>query len=169
MNQMIMNHNRYQKGAIRRTTPGQSGFSLLEVLIAVVILSVGLLGLAGMQVTSLQYVTSSLQRTQATSLAYDILDRIRANPNGVYTTGLGDAASGYSGDCLTKDCSATEMSTFDLSEWKTSIEDLLPRGQGAVEPGAGTEVTVSLRWTGKAVKASSGPPKILNITMSSEL
>ncbi|HLE93281.1 MAG TPA: type IV pilus modification protein PilV, partial [Sulfuricaulis sp.] len=55
------------------------GFSLIEVLVALLVLSIGLLGLAALQTTSLQYNTGSYFRTQATFLAYDIIDRMRAN------------------------------------------------------------------------------------------
>ena len=56
-----------------------SGFTLLEVLVALVILSIGLLGLAGLQAASLRYNHSSYLRSQATLIAYDIVDRMRAN------------------------------------------------------------------------------------------
>ncbi len=61
------------------------GFSLLEVLIAIIIVSTGVLGIAGLQVMSLQNKTSALFRTQANQLAYDILDRARANPTADYS------------------------------------------------------------------------------------
>ncbi|MBN8443120.1 MAG: type IV pilus modification protein PilV [Thauera sp.] len=57
----------------------QGGTSLLEVLIAVVILSIGLLGLAGLQVASLRVNQGAMQRSQATILAYDMLDRMRSD------------------------------------------------------------------------------------------
>jgi type IV pilus assembly protein PilV len=60
-------------------TQTQSGFTLVEVLVAVVVLAVGLLGLAGLQVTSVRFNNSAYLRSQATNLAYDIADRIRAN------------------------------------------------------------------------------------------
>jgi len=176
-----MNNKRYNQVAINSAVSPQSGFSLLEVLIAVVILSVGLLGLAGMQVTSLKYVTSSLQRTQATSLAYDILDRLRANPGGTYVTVLGTPASNYSsssGACFGSGagCSANQTALFDLSEWKTSIESLLPNGQGEVAvqaPGAGTttrEVTITLEWEDRRdVQGATTAAKILQLRMTSEI
>lgn len=176
-----MNNKHYHQATIRPAVYRQSGFSLLEVLIAVVILSVGLLGLAGMQVTSLKYVTSSLQRTQATSLAYDILDRLRANPTGTYATTLANAASGYSsssGACFGNgaNCSANQTALFDLSEWKTAIESLLPRGQGSVvvqAPGAGSTiraVTIMLEWEDRRdVQGATTAAKVLQLTMESEI
>lgn len=180
---MIMNNRQYHQAAAKRAVSQQSGFSLLEVLIAVVILSVGLLGLAGMQVTSLKYVTSSLQRTQATSLAYDILDRLRANPSGNYGTVLNEKASAgrlasNSTACFGNGagCGANQTALFDLSEWKTAIESLLPNGQGSVVvqlPGAGTtnrEVTVTLEWEDRRdVQGAAAIARVLQLQMNSEI
>lgn len=56
----------------------QTGFTLIEILVTVIVLSIGLLGLAGLQATSFKFNSTAYQRSQATSLAYDIADRIRA-------------------------------------------------------------------------------------------
>jgi type IV pilus assembly protein PilV len=60
--------------------PSQSGFTLLEVLIAMVVLSIGLFGLAGMQTMTMRANTSSYHRSLASMLANDMMDRIRSNP-----------------------------------------------------------------------------------------
>ena len=168
---MIMNNKHYHQAAVKRAASQQSGFSLLEVLIAVVILSVGLLGLAGMQVTSLKYVTSSLQRTQATSLAYDILDRMRANPDDNYATKFDDPASDYTQACLgAVTCDAVQMAEFDLKEWKTAIETLLPGGQGNIPERVGNRVLIKVRWIDKRDQANANAEKnLLVITMRTEL
>lgn len=78
----------------RRYTPAHAlaaGFTLIEVLVAVVILAFGLLGVAGLMVTGIQYTYSSQQRSIATQLAYDMIDRMRSNQAGV---ALADSASG---------------------------------------------------------------------------
>ncbi len=166
---MIMNTKQYHHVTAQSSVSRQSGFSLLEVLIAVVILSVGLLGLAGMQVTSLKYVTSSLQRTQATSLAYDILDRMRANPNGIYATGYGDPASKYTQTCLgAVTCDAATMVDYDLSEWKTAIETLLPGGQGDIPERIGNRVQVKVHWIDRRDQKNADQ-NMLEITMRTEL
>ena len=75
----------------------QSGFTLLEVLVAMLVLAIGLLGLAGLMTSSMRDNLSASHRTQATWLAYDILDRMRANRTsaiaGSYATTLGTPAS----------------------------------------------------------------------------
>lgn len=62
----------------------QGGFSLIEVLISVLILAVGLLGAAAIQLNALKFTDSSTLLSQASFIAYDMMDRIRANPNGTY-------------------------------------------------------------------------------------
>ncbi len=75
-----MSHTQIPLGKNKRWNQRQYGFSLLEVLIALLVLSIGLLGLAGLQTLGLKFNMQSYQRTQAALLAYDIVDRMRANP-----------------------------------------------------------------------------------------
>ncbi|WP_286240308.1 type IV pilus modification protein PilV [Neptuniibacter halophilus] len=115
----------------------QSGFNLLEVMIALVVLSVGLLGLAAMQLNSLKLNQSAYMRSQATLLAYDIIDRMRANreavSRGSYFNEQGVTHShcmSYSGPV--SGCSAAEMAVNDLAEWQTRLGDELANGAGRI-------------------------------------
>lgn len=135
-----------------------SGFSLIEVLVALLVLSIGLLGLAALQTTSLKYNTESYLRTQATYLAYDIMDRMRANSVG-FNAGNYDvpdsttAAAAISGTaaCGTGNCSTGNLATYDLGQWYTRMQTLLP---GSTDPQAnmativrvGTRVTITINW-----------------------
>ena len=85
---------------------GLRGFTLIELLIAVVVLSLGLLALAGLQINATRSNSEALQRTQATALANDVVDRMRANPERLdtyATTDLGGATiSDEPADCTSE-------------------------------------------------------------------
>lgn len=102
----------------------QSGSSMLEVLIAIVIFSLGLLGLAGLQVTALKSNQSALSRSVAVGQAYEIMDRMRANAqlakDGSYDIALGATPSG------------SGRPAEDLEGWTNQLAAMLPGGVGQV-------------------------------------
>ncbi|WP_248281898.1 type IV pilus modification protein PilV [Parazoarcus communis] len=117
------------------------GFSLLEVLIAIVVLSIGLLGLAGMMASTMRNNHSAYHRTQATWLAYDVIDRVRVNrqvalaPNNNYNVAIGAATA------------STGIAATDINDWKTRLAEALPEGDGSVAVNAGNRtVTVIIQW-----------------------
>lgn len=136
------------------------GFTLLEVLVALLILSVGLLGLAALQTTGLRFTHQSEQRTQAVIQAYDMLDRIRANPvargTGAYdNVSLGYIAGSYT-SCLAPPtpCTPAQMATYDISEWNKANARLLSQGAGGIS-GANTGIrTVTIEWMEQDIKTT---------------
>jgi len=122
-----------------------SGFSLIEVLVALVILSVGLLGLAGLQATSLRANQTSLQSSQAAILAYDMADRVRANITNATTNYHLPAATPTVGCMTTAGCTAAQLAQNDMSQWNASLTQALPGGQGVIcvdsTPGDGDSAT----------------------------
>jgi type IV pilus assembly protein PilV len=110
----------------------QRGFTLLEILVAIVVLSLGLLGLAGLQATSLKNNQVAYYRSIATQQAQDIADRMRANmlgiPTGNYTITNTPAAQ----DCIGSSCSPAVMAQSDANLWNSANARLLPGGSGAV-------------------------------------
>jgi type IV pilus assembly protein PilV len=133
-----------------------SGFTLIEILIAMVILSVGLLGLAGMQTTVLKNNLSAYHRSLATQLAYDIADRIRANLDdgnklaaSVYNSAtMQPADADPQTDCLSvsSTCTTADMAENDLYEWNQALA-ALPSGQGSITVVAATRTfTVTINW-----------------------
>lgn len=125
----------------------QSGFTLLEVLVAMLVLSIGLLGLAGLMASSMRNNQSAYHSTQATWLAYDILDRMRANRAGALAGEY--AAANALGSPAT--CSTTaptgSIAARDIGGWKNMIACALPVGDGAiiVTP-ANRRVSVTVQW-----------------------
>jgi type IV pilus assembly protein PilV len=117
----------------------QKGFTLLEVLVAMLILSIGLLGLAGLMASSLRNNHSAYYRSQATWLAYDVIDRMRTNrPNAVaYVVDMGAASADAA------------MAGIDITDWKATIANTLPAGDGSVAvavAGEARTVTVTIQW-----------------------
>ncbi|MDD2661844.1 MAG: type IV pilus modification protein PilV [Methylococcales bacterium] len=115
------------------------GFTLIEILIAMLVLAIGLLGLAGLQATGLKNNQSAYNRSQATQLAYDLADRMRANVAGVatYTAILPSAATAKANCLTTTGCIAADMAENDLFEWNSAISNVLPSGSGTICLGAG--------------------------------
>ena len=104
----------------------QSGFSLVEVLIALIIMSVGMLGIASLFVQSMQAGRTSMFRHHAVTMAGDVADRIRANPRaGIAHTGIGG-----DGGCVGtgNDCDEATMAANDIFLWDQQVAESLPNG-----------------------------------------
>ncbi len=139
----------------------ESGFSLLEVLITIVVVAIGLLGVAGMQVTSVKLNRVAETRSSGVIYVADILDRMRANALN---------ASSYSTTFTTAATTDTTQAERDLRDWKTSLAKL-PGGQGKIEVVSSDaalcelpaisrcfDVTVTVRWTESNVVGGSSVP-----------
>ena len=124
-----------------------TGFTLIEVLIAMLVLAVGLLGLAGLQATSLKNNQSAYNRSQATQLAYDLADRMRANAAGIgtYTALLPNAATAKPNCLITTGCSLADMAENDLFEWNSAISNVLPSGVSSITVADGV-YTIAITW-----------------------
>ncbi len=127
-----------------RPNKRQGGFSLIEVLVAVLIVSVGVLGVAGLQLLSLQNNTSAMYRTQAIQSAYDIMDRARANRGEDYSIAI-DANPPNAPNCMTQNCNPGQMRNFDLAAWREALANDLPDGTGSVVMN-NSAMTVTVRW-----------------------
>lgn len=121
----------------------QRGASLLEVLIAVLVLAIGMLGVAAMQAMSLRNSLSALERSQATVQSYAILDAMRANVvearNNTYNLALAAAP------CPAPAAGGT-LASLDLNNWINSLQTTLgPSACGAVACAANV-CEVTIRW-----------------------
>lgn len=159
----------------------QGGFSLIETMVAVLVTSVSLLGMAGMQVTSKRAGGEAMQRSTATAMAMDVLERMRSNPRALAfystadTSGLGGGTidvepSPACTNDTTDVCTAAQLAAHDLWEWERAIDGaaetrevggetvstgglLKPTGCIAV---AGGMVTVTMAWEGYEALSSPG-------------
>jgi type IV pilus assembly protein PilV len=149
-----------------------SGFTLIEVLVATLVLAVGLLGLLGLQATSIKNNLSAYNRSQATQLAYDMADRMRANKNESLDSATGNVLT--SSTYLTMDssdatvqascatvtgCTGAQMAQNDLFQWNSALESL-PEGRGTITVNATTGVfSITINWddNGDGAVDSSDP------------
>lgn len=163
----------------------QAGLSLLEVLIATVVLSAGLLGLAGLQIASMKTTHNSYQMQQATWLVHDLLERMRSNKQELFrmTTGTGavpastyllansQMASNYCSNELAKncstdtDCTGTQVATYDLYNIMcgdgsgSGVNNVLMGGQLQVTCPTGDchgGVQVNLQWNERNATKKGG-------------
>ena len=142
-----------------------NGFTLMEVLVALAVLSIGLLGMAGMQLFSMKSSHGAYLQSQASYFAYDLIDKMRANPtgfdNGNYDTAISSIPGGFTNcQTTTATCSPDQLATFELTQWKCSLGNyendpacvaplnmtsVLPNGDGVVVR-SGDDVTVTVQW-----------------------
>jgi type IV pilus assembly protein PilV len=143
---------------------------MIELLVAVLVMGIGVLGITALQMVSLQNNRGALMHGEATVRTYDLMDRIRANPSGNYGgVGFGDAPPAAN-DCMANNCSAAQMTAFDQATWKCSLgvhnahascialrasgalptlvaQPGLPSGDGSITVNGATGiVSVSVRW-----------------------
>jgi len=130
------------------------GFTIIEVLVAMIILAIGVLGLGVLQLTSLQNTQSGQMKSQASVMAYAIIDSMRTNiPSvtaGSYGIALGTdtpvAENCYGGAA---DCTAAQMAVSDVNYWRTTLGLSLPSGNGGIvtaDLGTTTLVSVTVTW-----------------------
>lgn len=126
----------------------QAGFTLLEVLVTIVVLSLGLLGYGGLQMASLKNSVSAYQRSQATILAYDMIDRMRANRTqaigGIYNITIGSPAAG------------SGVAGQDILDWKTLVGNALPGGDAAINVDGTGNVLIQIQWVDKRDRSNTG-------------
>lgn len=144
-------------------TPIIRGFSLIEVLITLVVLSIGLLSLAALQLATLKNNNSALTRSEATILAYDVLDRMRANRTqavqGDYDIGLTETVAAGSG-----------IASQDLAAWKSRLASELPGGRGSVSVSA-RRALVTVQWSENwdANLAEEPDDRVVSLVFGTEL
>ncbi|HMM46189.1 MAG TPA: type IV pilus modification protein PilV [Candidatus Macondimonas sp.] len=140
--------------SLRASRPSR-GFTLIEVLIAIVLLSIGLLGVAGMQLSGLRYHQGAYVRAQATALLGDMADRMRTNPQGVGAGSyngitINTTTSGWQSslpadpDCAANACTPAQQANLDIRQWGLALGQL-PRAVGTVAR-AGQVFTLTLSW-----------------------
>ncbi|TAL20845.1 MAG: type IV pilus modification protein PilV [Aquabacterium sp.] len=156
--------------ALRR----RRGLTLIEVLVTIVILSIGMLGIAGLQAATSKYKINSWARSATSMLLSDLADRVRANPvaddsdfiekpspttpspyllsatwQDQQAAKKGSAAAGK--DCAANNaqCTPAEQASYDMAEWRRLVGQMLPQGAGLVSGNRSNGYTVTLMWFDK--------------------
>jgi type IV pilus assembly protein PilV len=135
---------------VPKLNTNQHGFSLIEVLVALVVLSVGMLGMAGMYVTTLRSGGDSISRVKAIYLVSDMVDRIRANPSPIASATYAAGVAGAAAACQATQCTIAQMAQEDLRVWQSDVNSLLPGGIPTVTVDPTTTpatYTVTIVWT----------------------
>ena len=145
----------------------QTGISMIESLVALFVLALGILGLAGLQTRTLTETRLTNARAVAVRMAGDIHERMKLNTgalndsaaNGTpnpYLVGWGAAPAGT--NCNTAACTSAQLAGFDLAQWKATLAASLPGGNGAIYamPGDPTAFGVVIAWTDNVSAQADG-------------
>lgn len=154
----------------RRGARRSSGFTLIEVLVTVLIMSLGMLGIAALQATTSRFKVGAWARASTAVLFSDFADRVRANPDvaglSYFSSGAATSTSAYAlttdwstqsaasppavtTDCSTTACTATERATYDMTIWRQQIRRQLPQGSAFVTGNRTSGMTVTMMWFDK--------------------
>ena len=150
----------------------QQGFSLIEALVAFLVLSIGMLGIASLQVLSLKAGKTAVMRTIAVIKVEEMMERIRNNPTmldpavaGSYVTASALGTNFSCNDYGTYNtCTAEQMAQDDIYQWIEGLKDILPNtgvtaSIGVVDPNPGTQpaatVTVTINWQERSTETQT--------------
>lgn len=126
----------------------QRGDTMIEVLVTVIIIAIGVLGTAALQITTLKNLSSSHSASAAAIFAEDFSERMRANPTAAIADAyVHNAAPTVIPDCAANVCSMADLATYDMGTWWSQVTTVLPVGSGEVTKIAGTSTFVlTVRW-----------------------
>lgn len=137
------------------------GFSLLEVLVAMSILALGLLGMVALQSEALKYAHAAFLETQAAFLLDDIAERIRiAGNKTAYQLAFDASIAVPTIDCTAHVCNLEQMAVWNLYQWRERVEsaEYLPQGEGQVQCGdVGSGCTISIRYAQPRLNRADEP------------
>lgn len=154
--QLRSNRVKWPTNSIRSV---QRGISLLESLIALVVLALGIMGLAGVQTRMLVETRTANYRAVAVGLIDDLNNRMLLNRNTALANGYALAwADGATAaqDCMGNQCNGAQLAQSDLQQWRASLAAALPRGQASVflSPNDPRQIGIAIAWAANESKAA---------------
>jgi type IV pilus assembly protein PilV len=156
--------------------PSQHGFSLVEVLVVILVMSFGLLGIASLQANTAKYKINSWARAAAAISFSDLADRMRANASqaGGRYLAVGGAATASTyvvadnftvqqaadltpvTNCLTADCTTVQRATYDLLTWRAEVRRQFPQGAVSITGDLAGGVTATIAWFDRQFTNTTG-------------
>jgi type IV pilus assembly protein PilV len=189
----LMRCSKHPRSSTTSHASHSCGFTLIEVLVSLVIMSIGMLGIAKLVMVSSHSNDSAYMRGQATALAYEILDRMRANPAGAlahnYDIAFG-TMSAMPTSCIGTGtvCTPAQIAAWDLYTWEQHLttatnttvplvrNGALPAGTAAIVTSATSPVTatIQVQWDDSAAQAAFntalvGAPELMTVTVETVL
>jgi type IV pilus assembly protein PilV len=157
----------------------QKGFSLIEAMVAFLILSVGMLGIASLQTVSLKSGHTAAMRTVAVMKVEEILESIRSNPAAIVDYAAGTADMGTDNGCsqttvAAAACTSTQMAQDELFRWKRSLIEALPNNAATtasvvvtppVPPATMSLVVVSVNWSERDLDTGGAANKTYSVAV----
>ena len=133
----------------KATIQRQRGDTMIEVLVTIIIIAIGALGAAALQITTLQNLSSSHSASVAAIVAQDFGERMRANPDAALADNYNlSEAPTTTTDCVTNACAtAADLANYDKETWWAQVTTVLPSGSGEVKALAGGNIfELTVRW-----------------------
>jgi type IV pilus assembly protein PilV len=141
----------------------QLGLTLIEVLVAILVMAIGLVGMAALQASTLKYQQGTVQRAKLAGLVSDFAERVRSNPtqapgmvvsspyllSQTWETASGKTSFPVTGCADADACTPADYAARDLAEWQQKVRDALPRGSAAVLASGNQGLNVVLMWSDK--------------------
>lgn len=153
----MLNRPTNSQPQITRNFKLQHGITLIESLVAIVVVALGILGILGVQMRTLNDTQTSVRRAQAVRLIEDLSERMKINPNALanlngYVTDW-DATPASLKDCSASTCTNAELAGYDLAQWKQTVKNTLPIAdakifiaQGEATASNRRQLGIMIRW-----------------------
>ena len=135
----------------------QRGITLIESLVAIVVAALGILGILGVQIRTLTDTQTTVRRAQAIRLIEDLSERMKVSPNALlsikeYESGYDKKGSDLTAtNCSSTTCTPAEQAKYDLKQWKTTVQQTLPRGQASIFLAPGETADTNRRQLGVVI------------------